>query len=1509
MSVRRKPRRQEAQLAFEALSIEGGLLSADWLARAAQLSAGSQGEADYRIPKGLNLRDEIGRYWRIAQAHWSEFVAGRAGGADPRALTERFVYGLLREGFGFASLALVAPAELEGRSYPIGALALGKGVPIVVAPSGSGLDTLSPAFGDGGRRRSAFGLAQEFLNASDDALWGITTDGITLRILRDNASLTRPSWIEADLASIFTEERYADFAALWLIAHETRFGAADRPPTESPLERWRSAGREEGTRAREHLRKGVEDALLALGQGFLSHPNNHRLRSGLETGVITRDALFQQLLRLVYRLLFLLTAEERDLLHEPESKESARNLYAHGYSIRRLRDRSVRRSGYDRFSDLWNALKIVLRGLARGEARLGLPALGGLFDEEQCVDLDAAELENRAFLLTVFRLSWIREEGSLARVNWRDMGPEELGSVYESLLELVPVVAEGGRSFSFATGAEARGNARKTTGSYYTPDSLVQVLLDSALEPVVATTIAENPGRTVEALLTLSIVDPACGSGHFLLSAARRLAAHVARIEANGTPSAEQYRHALRQVVGRCIFGVDLNPMAVELCKVSLWMEAVEPGRPLSFLDSHVQHGNALLGATPELLAKGVPDIAWDPIEGDEKKIASALKKQNKVDAKALALDFSPPPASTYARLGASARAVDDTTDEDLVAVELKETQWRALLTSTAYEHQRFVADVWCAAFVWRKEPGALRDLAPTEAVFRRVQRDSAHATLSLREEVVRLRDQYYFFHWHLAFPQVFARGGFDLVLGNPPWDQLQLDAREWFAHRAPDITNARHHAARTTAINSMSTSEPLLHAEFLAAKRHNEGVQSFLHASGRFPRTSGGRLNTAPLFAESAAALVRANGMSALVVPTGVATDSFTQPFFEYLVESRRLQQLMSFENEEFIFPAVHHATKFCVLNIGGMARRFETASLVFFARRMNDLRDAGRVVSLSRDDFRLFNPNSSTCPTFRWQRDADLNRRIYETAGVFVRDDAANGNPWGFHGLLMFMMNTDSNLFRTRSDLYGSGAQLLGNIFSNADKVFLPLIEAKMIHAFDHRFGTYDKQTDAQSNQGKLPELDDDDHVDATRCALPDYWVPRSDVLERVREKWPRLWLLGWRDICRSTDQRTVIPSVFPLSGVGHTMPLLLTTAAPQDVAALYANLSSFLLDYAARQKVGGTHLTYGYFKQLPIAHPDLYRNATPWEPGAPLREWILRRVLELTFTAWDLEPFARDVTYDGPPFRWDPARRFLLRCELDAAFFHLYGLSHADSDYVMGTFPIVRKNDEKAHGEYRTKRVILEIYDAMAEAARTGTPYATRLEPPPADPRVAHAPRTTTVVPFVRPAPASQPLPVWDADVLSAAASRAQVTLAAGTWTLDLGGQDLGTSALAAVLRHLPYASTSADVERAVVLILLPRLLQRSLPKAAAREWGQLVGANDLAVTSIEAHQVPWASVVRTALQQGILVVIEGDRWEAGPNLAEVPPTPLDARAIVALTWLATSPAADDEVSEQARGLRAA
>ncbi len=1320
MAAPRKTRGREAQLAFDALSIEGGLLAPEWLAKVAQLGAGQQSETDYRVLKGQNLRDEIGRYWRTAQAYWAEFAPGLARGAkvDATELSARFVVGLLRDAFGFGSLGDTEPKVVAERSYPIGREALGGRVPVVIAPADFGLDAPSARFGEGGRRRTAFGLCQDYLNATDSALWGLVTDGVTLRVLRDNASLTRPAWIEADLRRIFTEVRYADFAALWLLIHETRLGRGDAAPSECALEAWRNAGREQGTRAREHLRRGVEEALLALGQGFLSHADNGALRAALVDGSLSTTAYFQQLLRLVYRLIFLLTVEERELLHPPDTSKEALTLYADGYSLRRLRERSVRRSAHDRFSDLWDAVRVAFRGLVAGEPQLGLPALSGLFGSGQCADIDAAKLENRALLVAMFKLSWLREPSGLSRVNWRDMGPEELGSVYESLLELVPQLSDGARKFAFATGDETKGNARKTSGSYYTPDSLVQVLLDSALEPVVKDTLAANPGKPVEALLKLAIVDPACGSGHFLLAAARRLAAHVARLQSNGTPSKTAYQKALRQVVGHCIYGVDLNPMAVELCKVSLWMEAVEPGTPLTFLDAHIQHGNALLGTTPELMAKGIPEAAWDPIEGDDKAVAKALKARNKqgnqvglFGAAALAKDEAP---------DAVFEAEDDGTLDGLAKKEVAFTKWVAESADA-----RFLADVWCAAFVWPKQPGDAELAAPVRGLWATIRGNPSKAPEPTRRITTELAEQYHFFHWHLAFPEVFKRGGFDVVLGNPPWERVKLQEQEFFASRSEEIAKAANASVRKKLIAALPSTDPTLWTDWCAASREAEGQSHLIRNGGRYPLCGGGDINTYALFAEHNRTVLGPQGRAGFIVPTGIATDDSTKEYFGALVADQQLAAFYSFENEEFIFPTVHHAVKFALLTVARSTRTV-AADLLFFARRVSALADQECHFSLSAADFAVLNPNTLTCPTCRCKRDADISLSTYRRSGVLWREGAAGGNLWGLRFMAMFHMAGDSGLFRSRAELEKSGQSLVSGAFCGAEGSYLPLVEAKMIHQFDHRFGTYEAQSGGGANQGKLPEFDDAAHADANRGTLPDCWVHESHVQARLDGRWQRRWLIGWRNICRSTDQRTVIATLIPRSAVGHATPLMFPEREPTQIAALYANMCSFALDYAARQKVGGANLTYGYLKQLPVLPPSTYGAPAPWHPATTLLDFILPRVLELTYTAWDLEPFAQDVGYDGPPFRWDPARRFVLRAELDAAFFHLYGLDRGDTDYILDTFPIVRKNDEKTHGEYRTKRVILEVYDAMAEATRTGVPYVTRLDPPPADPRVAHPAR---------------------------------------------------------------------------------------------------------------------------------------------------------------------------------------
>jgi hypothetical protein len=698
--------RRTTALAFDAVTVEGALIAPAMLARIAQHQAGTQAEADYGVPKGLSLRDEIARYFRIGQALFAELTASKT---PSHTATVTFVEKLLHDVLGLADVRRVGIRTLGERQFAVTLEGLDGRVPVVVVPATDDLDHPSAHLPADGRRRSAASAVQDWLNAGDGVLWGLCSNGLLLRLVRGNASLTRPAYIEADLRRMFESEAFADFAVLWLLIHSSRFGQAGRPISDSALERWREAGHRVGLAARDRLRDGVEAALLSLGNGLLSHSDNGFLRERLRTGGLPLPDFFGQLLRLVYRLIFLLAAEDRNLMHPPDASAAARKLYADGYSVGALRDRAVRRAAWDRHHDRWEGLLITFVGLARGEPRLGLPALDGLFAPASLPDMETAKLANHNLMEAIYRLAWLKDASGLVPVNWRDMEAEELGSVYESLLELTPRLTNDGRGLAFAQEGESQGHARKTSGSYYTPDSLVQALLDSAIDPVLDRVEAEADDPAA-ALLAITVLDPACGSGHFLLAAARRIATRLARARAGGVASPNDFRHALRDVVRACIHGVDRNPMAVELTKVALWIETVEPGKPLGFLDANIRCGDSLIGVFDlKALQDGIPDVAYKPLPGDDKETARHFEKRNKAEREGQgSLDFGAgsgrlPPALPMIGEARALRAMSENSPEEIV---MKRERFESVRADLRRWNIRVAADLYVAAFLVPKIGG-----------------------------------------------------------------------------------------------------------------------------------------------------------------------------------------------------------------------------------------------------------------------------------------------------------------------------------------------------------------------------------------------------------------------------------------------------------------------------------------------------------------------------------------------------------------------------------------------------------------------------------------------------------------------------------------------------------------------------------------------------------------------------------------------------------------------------------
>jgi Eco57I restriction-modification methylase len=1331
---------------FASLKIVGGLLPADVIGRiyAGDADVPGIGPQTYGLEQGESVRRQASRVWQYLLEKWQEFKArvdASPDAASARVTRERWLHILLRE-LGFAHLTADASVELGGKSYPVSHRS--GPVPVHLLGWRTDLDHKTSQVA----ARPPQAMLQELLNRSDDFLWALLSNGSVLRLLRDSTVLTGQAYAEFDLEAIFDGEIFSDFVCMYLLCHATRFSpVSDGDPASCYLEQWRAFAADQGQRALAQLRRGVEQAISHLGTGFLSHPDNQHLRARLDprSGDLRIEDFNRSLLRLIYRLLFWFVAEDRNVLLDPGPEDPdgetaqrlrlARQRYETYFSSARLRKLARTRRG-DRHGDLYEAVQVVFDALGSegGVPQLALPGIGGIFETElpqgRPLPLDeplaGARISNQALLTAVRALAIVtpREGGARRPVDFGNLGAEELGSVYEGLLEQIPRYNDETRSYTLET---LPGHERKETGSYYTPTPLVDCLLDSALDPLLDEACAKpTSAERIAALFDITVCDPACGSGHFLVAAARRIAKRIAAEETGESePPAAVVRAALRRVVGRCIYGVDINPMAAELAKVSLWMEAMEPGKPLSFLDQNIRIGNSLLGVTPALLAQGLPEEAFKPLQGDDRKVVAALKKQNAQEKAGQGDLFSPGGiAVSNAVLAKQATAVSRAVPDSLEDLHIHQQRLAQELARSAERHRaKVVADAWCAAFVQPKNERTRRT-AITQAVLEQLANgDQTLELAQAEEEIARIARQYRLFHWHVEFPHIFRtgdvahnidpqtgwRGGFTCVIGNPPWDQVQLDPREFFASRRPEITNAPNMAARDTMIVDLEVNDPSLFAEYKTQQRTSDRLKSFVHASGLYPLTSYGRLNTYSLFAELSRTVVSSRGRSGLILPTGIATDSFNQYFFSDLVRRSSVAHVYDFENEEKLFPAVHNQFRFCLLVVVGRHITINKIRLAFRLRQVRQI-DAKRF-TLTPEDISRVNPNTLTCPVFDAPRDAEIVTDICKRIPALWREEPEE-NPWGLAFQLMFMMNTDSNLFHTPDQLERKGMVLKSNIFVRGSERMLPLYEAKMIHLFDSRFATYEGASEAQLNKGTLPRLTPKQHDDPDYAILPRYWVDEARANERLaRRGWDKGWLVGWRDVARSSDERTMISCVVPRVAVGHKLPLAMTMDSGE---LLTANLSSFVLDYVVRQKMAGSSMTYFIVKQLPVLAPAVFRAPVAWLAGCDPADWIRQRVLELSYTAYDLAPFAADLGDEGTPFRWNEERRFAMRAELDAAFFHLYGIERGDVDYIMDSFRAFR-NNHRARFD-RTKELILSIYDAMVEAARTGRPYQTILDPPP-------------------------------------------------------------------------------------------------------------------------------------------------------------------------------------------------
>ena len=1410
---------------------------------------------DFAISANKRLPDEMQRSFSDARVYWEAFNRRLERSRESRTTLTREMWATeLFELLGFSPPQYQrAAVEVGGATFPISHRTHEgeNATPVHIVAVDQGLEERSTA-----NRRTPHALVQEFLNRSE-ALWGVVTNGEKLRLLRDSARLSKPTYLEFDLRAMIEGNAYSEFVVFYRLLHYTRFPHEGSEPHECLLENYYNQGIEKGGRVREKLRDGVKSALETLGTALVGHPRNDALRGAIREGQLDETGYYRQLLNFVYRVLFLMVTEERKLLFT-ESGTQRQAIYERYYSVTSLRDRAERLFTGDAHGDLWDGLAQTFRLFREEEAarRLGISPLNGeLFRQSASGDIEAAFCPNESFLAAMRHLSTFDDSGIRRRVNYAHLDVEEFGSVYESLLDYRPVVHLGDASGALSCIELAAGTERKQTGSYYTPPELVRELVESALVPVMEERLAGagTPTEKEKALLALRVCDPASGSGHFLLAAARRIARELATVRTGDeAPVPTAYRAAIRDVVRSCIYAVDKNPLAVDLCKVALWIESHATGLPLGFLDHHVKCGDSLVGVKDlSSLTDGIPNVAYKPVTGDDKKTAGMYLRRNRQERgdrqrgqQRIRLEDSEVPTTAIAEDFAVFATLEEQTPNEVLAKEELYGQLRE--SGTTWWRIKTACDLWTRGFFAPLQVRSEHGLDPVPTT------RNVHDALNgrgidqwLRGQANAVSQLHPFFHWPLEFPDVFEQGGFDVVLGNPPWERIKLQEKEFFGTRDHDIANASNKAARNGLIRRLPEHNPALAEEFAQAIHGSESTSRFVRGSDRFPLTGRGDVNTYSIFAETARSICRSTGRVGMIVPSGVATDDTTKVFFADLVDRRSLVSLYDFENREKVFPGIDSRIKFCLLTLTGADRQSQEAEFAFFLYRAEQLQDPVRRFVLASEDFALFNPNTRTCPVFRTRRDMEIARKMYERAGVFVHDADEGGgnqslgrsvsvdvphvqrlapvqdqgavgggglgygrkrprtrNPWGVTFQRMFDMSNDSNLFRTKEQLEADGWAMDGNVHRKNQERYLPLYEAKLFHQYDHRFATFEGVDEKALRGGNAREMTPEEKADPEAVIIPRYWVPEGEVDKRLdkrheagsifiaepsraepsraepsrtepsadsgsrsgaldeprtREQWSQSsnlaaeaaarhqrytsrldtrvevnnqrneskddthldytvdwfgsqsssdsdqsWQTPIRKTTNATNERTSVISCVPRAGMSDRAPLLHLPQA-KAAALLLANMNSIVLDFAARTAVGGTDLSFFIIKQLPVLPPETYLEDAP--QGLKWVEMVIPRVLELTYTAHDLEPFAHDLGYDGPPFPWDEERRHLLRCELDAIYAHMYKLERTDLEWVLDaqepsqSFPGLKRAELRQYGEYRTQRYALQAYDQLA------------------------------------------------------------------------------------------------------------------------------------------------------------------------------------------------------------------
>ena len=1086
---------------------------------------------------------------------------------------------------------------------------------------------------------------------------------------------------------------------------------------------------------------------------------------------------------LLYRLLFLFHAEDRNLL--PVNDERYRS-YALRHQVRE--DIKRRKVDNETFSDVqdryWCAIDNLSDAIDGGDASIGLPPYnGGLFDRKTTPILNKIHISDSIIADVIIHLSYEHSNGEYRYINYRDLSVQQLGSIYEGLLEF-----ELWNDPDCGISVRLNPFARKVSGSYYTPDSLVSLVLKETLEPLVKERSAAFRAKvselieasapedvvakelqevdTAEALLDLRICDPAMGSGHFLVNLVDYLADAVieaiAEVEYVANEIRDGYaspvagriedmrntiisnakknnwaldsehlndRNIIRRIIlKRCVYGVDKNPMAVELTKVSLWLHTFTAGAPLSFIDHHLRCGDSLFGETVGRVLKRLNET------GQELLISSALS-----DARSSAESMHDLEKLADAEITEANKSAEiyDIIKSKIAPLDRFMKLYHAMdWLFSSDKKDRVIVQSWLdgrfgnpvevannAAWGSSSPPTSYlsepQDTSPPAAT--RSAKDEVRF-VAILEEALMLAKEERFLNWELAFPGVWKQwendrtGGFDAVIGNPPWEMHRFNEVKWFSSRDPEISKAAGANERKSKIKDLKSQNSPLWNDFQKAKqRIIQEISMMNNNKYSFRWTNKGNIDLYKIFTERAIQLISPTGLVGFIIKNGIATDLATAPFFRDRVERKSIKTLFGFFNKK-LFADVHKSERPCIF-VTSEGRKFDSIDCGYGLYSPEELKNEGRHYKLSAKDFSLLNPNTRTAPVFICMNDLIITTDIYNRIPILYDRNNDVGSLWPvtFRKILdVSKRKVDATLRTKRQLTQKEGAYPVAmNRFQNVSDIWLPLYEGKMVQAYDHRAAGVVVNRSNTMRQGQKDEISD---LDKER---PDvYPSPRCYVSE-ANAQWPNSdeWIIAFKEVTATTNKRTMIAAILPKCGASTTVPVLSINESVKDRAAhaslIVSNLNSIPFDFIARQKVPGIHFNLYVLEQLPVITLDMAKLKMFGAKSA--QSVIEEAVLELVYTSHDVAPFARDMAYVDKagnvrePFLWSIQSRQRLIAKIDAVYFHLYGIfdpkdigsSQKKIRYIYSTFPIANKEESEMH------RISCELTLAYCNTLASGHP----------------------------------------------------------------------------------------------------------------------------------------------------------------------------------------------------------